>query len=91
MLFRFVMDCPERLRGIAFHSAGLFSNSVAVGSLLVRLSADTPTIPVVRLVAGVSHNRFADFIFVIDEFRIRLMDFVMTICLTRENLPASYS
>lgn len=38
----FVIEGPEDWRGVEFHSVGLFSNSVAAKSFLVRLSADTP-------------------------------------------------
>ncbi|EKS9866553.1 hypothetical protein QDD79_005501 [Burkholderia cepacia] len=60
----FVMDCPEDLHGVAFHSVSHFSAAGLRGRFLPAPDADTvrssPGIPVARRVAGVSHNRLAD-------------------------------
>ncbi|WP_278650435.1 hypothetical protein [Burkholderia lata] len=60
----FMMDCPEDLRGVAFHSVSQFSAALLRGRFLPALDADTarpsPGMPVARLVAGVSHNPLAD-------------------------------
>lgn len=60
----FVMDCPEDLRGVAFHCVSHFSAALRRGRFLPPPDADIashpPGVPVARLVAGVSHNPLAD-------------------------------
>ncbi|WP_160313548.1 hypothetical protein [Burkholderia contaminans] len=59
-----VTDCPEDLRGVAFHSVSHVFAALLRGLFLHAPDADTvrpsPGIPVARRVAGVSHNRLAD-------------------------------